>query len=322
MTAAPIIEEYPAEVQAALASFSTALRSALSGARETWARQLGLVKRTRFLQSTFPLPVTAPAFKRLVTGPRFRSLSHVELVLRLAEWQDGVEGKAREVNQGDWSGLRREPAAMATEAANLASRLIAERLEAGTSETTKWDGLPFFSNAHRVNPFLDSAGTFPNLLTGKRMNRQGVRAAKQAFRTLKAPNGLTSLGARLTHVIVPTAMEDEARRQFEGDLAVEEVLGPGGVLTVDGAALDNRYKGTANVIVADQLEADEDWYALSLNLKGLYPWVILEREAGVETSLLDKTSDLYKQHRRVAINSTLELEGALGMPHSIIKMAA
>lgn len=312
------IDSFPADTQPALIEFAMDFRSALAAAPQSWAEQFGLVKSTSLLQMNFPLPINAAEFKRLTGDPNFRKLSHIDLTLKLDEWQDGVEEEARNIRSGDFSGWGAQPQAMAADASELSNRLIAERLEAGTSETTNYDGLAFFSASHKVSP--EGKATFSNLKTTHPLTLANVANAKKYFRQMKAPNNKTALGTRLTHIVVPADLEETARDIVESKFFLQEVTQGGS--NVGGVALDNRHMNTVQVIVAEQLTNAEDWYACSFNKVGLHPWVVLKRTGGVELSMLDESSDLYKIHRKVGVNATMEMEGALGLPHCIIKMDA
>src|SRR5690606_30678332 len=93
-----------------------------------WAAQLGFLRTTDALKTTFPIPLDAAGYKELKDDIRFRSLYHRSLSMKSKEWFDGVEAKAIEVEAPDFSDWAGQPAAMAFEWERQPNLIVADLL--------------------------------------------------------------------------------------------------------------------------------------------------------------------------------------------------
>jgi phage major head subunit gpT-like protein len=298
------------DAQRALEEFSEEFSAALvQPTREQWARELGLYRASRALKTTFPIPISAAGYEELKGDIRYRALAEKSLELVPKTWQDGVEELASVIEAPDFIGWTGQPEAMAAAASSLMNEIIAGLLEA--NPVLAFDGQQLFSGTHPINVFDLAAGTFDNDIDAA-IDGTGMGLIKTHFRSLKAPNG-KPLGLRATHLLVPPALEEEAKTLLEQDMIIQSLDGG----TTFGA-VDNRHKGTVTLIVADELEDDEEFYALALNKPGMYPWVTQD-EGAPEELISDKSSDHYKRTLKVAIAYVLRGNGAIALPHPIVR---
>jgi phage major head subunit gpT-like protein len=281
---------------------------------EQWAKTLGTARSTKALVTKFPIPVSAAGYAEFVGNLRYRSIFTRTITLTPKTWQDGVAELARIVEAPDFIGWAEEPARMAAAALSLPNEIIAALLEAGTSGTHELDGVAFFSDAHPYNVFDADIGTFDNNHTGagSALSSSSLLSAKERMRKIKAPNG-KPMGLRLTHIIVPPALEETAKQLLEQDMMIQAVGSSFG-------AVDNIHKGTVKMTVADELTSDAVWYALALNKPGVKPWVIQDGGAP-ETRNLDKSSALYEKELKVGVDSILDANGGLLFPHCLHRYA-
>ncbi len=295
------------DAQRALEEFAQDFSMALTQPGvEAWARDLGLYKSSRALKTTYPIPVSAAGYSEFKGDLKYRALFEKSLELKPKTWQDGVSELASVIEAPDFIGWTGEPAAMAAAAMSLPNEIIAAAL---TANDTCWTEKAFFAADHPYNVFDSSIGTFDNDIgASATMTIGNLALAKQYFRDIKAANG-KSLGLRMTHLLVPAALEETARDLLERDLIVES-----------GAAVDNRHKGSVKIVVGDELGSDLIWYPLALNKPGMKPWIVQD-EGSPEEIRQDKTDALYKTTLKVGLAYVLRGNGVLALPHCVQRWA-
>jgi phage major head subunit gpT-like protein len=293
------------DAQRALEDFSEDFAASLTQPGvEEWAKVHGLYRASRALKTTYPIPVSAAGYHEFKGDVKYRSIFEKSLTLIPKTWQDGVSELASVIEAPDFIGWTSEPAAMAAAATQLLNTIIVEQLEANAAHP--YDGLTFFNAAHLCNVFKANVGTFDNDYAGAgtTLSSANLSLAKVGFRSIKAPNG-KPLGLRLTHVLVPAALEETARAIRDRSLIVS-----------GNAAVDNIDKGTFEIIVSDELTSDAKWYPLALNKPGMYPW-ICQDEGAPEEIRSDKSSHLYATTLKVGVAYILRGNGALALPHCV-----
>lgn len=295
------------DAQRALEEFAQDFAAALTQPGvQSWARELGLYKSSRALKTTYPIPVSAAGYAEFKGDLKYRGLFEKSLELLPKTWQDGIAELASVIEAPDFIGWTSEPAAMAAAAMSLPNEIIADAL---TANATCWTGKAFFAADHPFNVFDVGYGTFDNDIGASATLTIGnLATAKTNFRAIKAANG-KPMGLRMTHLMVPAALEETARDLLERDLIVES-----------GAAVDNRHKGTVQIIVADELNSDLIWYPLALNKPGMKPWIVQD-EGSPEEIRQDKTDALYKTTLKVALAYVLRGNGVLALPHCVQRWA-
>jgi hypothetical protein len=137
-----------------------------------------------------------------------------------------------------------------------------------------------------------------------------MRAALQRFRTKKAANG-KPLGLRLTHMLVPPDLEQDAKDFLESD-HMRLALLAGGSNTNE--LTSNRYKNIVQLEVCDELTTANVIYLIAAN--GPKPW-ILQDGGSPEEIRFDKTDALYKQTGLVGVKYILQMAAAAALPHAI-----
>ncbi len=297
------------DAQRSLEIFSEEFTLALTqSAVDPWARANGLYKTAPklALKMTFPVPVSAAGYAEFKGDVKYRSLFEKSMELKPKTWQDGVSELASTVEAPDFIGWNEQPAAMAAAASSLANEIVAGLLE---TNGECWDGKNFFASDHPLNVFDEGAGDFDNDITGAGtdLTQANLETAMTNFRKIKGPNG-KPLGLRLTHLLVPPALEGVARKLLTDDFiisAIGDAFGP----------VPNPYKSMGiKLIVSDELTDDDKWYALALNKPGMYPWIVME-ETAPEPIVSDKTDPLYKTTLKVGIAYILRGNGGLALPH-------
>jgi phage major head subunit gpT-like protein len=280
---------------------------------EQWAKALGLSRTSKAQFTKFPIPLSAAGYEEFKGDVKYRTLSEKSLEIKSKTWQDGVAELASVIEAPDFIGWLNEPAAMAASADALPNEIIAGLLEA--NGTHALDSLSFFNAAHPFNVLDTSVGTFDNDFTGGTtlFTVSNLSIAKQAFRAMKSANG-KSLGLKLTHILFPSAMEEEVKDILEMDMRIQSNGAN------DFGVVNNRHKGTVTPIFSDELTSDIIWYPLALNKPGLYPW-IYQTDGQIEEIVSDKSSHLYATTLKVGVAHILRGNGALALPHAVQRWA-
>lgn len=307
------------DAQRALEEFSTAFDAAFTApeAESQWSRTYGLVNSSRAIRTTYPIPISAAGYVERKGDDKMRSLYERSLSMSPVEWVDGVQEKASIIEAPDFIGWAGEPARIAVEARRLGNRIVASMLESNPNldfykdkKTGVDASIPLFSGSHPVNVFDSSLGTFDNDHGATGINATMMRAALQRFRTKKAANG-KPLGLRLTHMLVPPDLEQDAKDFLESD-HMRLALLAGGSNTNE--LTSNRYKNIVQLEVCDELTSATTFYLIAAN--GPKPW-ILQDGGSPEEIRFDKTDALYKQTGLVGVKYILQMAAAAALPHAI-----
>lgn len=161
--------------------------------------------------------------------------------------------------------------------------LLVKALQLGnTSSALGWDGKNFFATDHPIDLDGRTSGSNANILTAAALNETTVDAARVALANFKGEDG-RPLGTKLTHILVPPALELAARKVVQA-----EYLASGATNVMNQAA---------QIIVLPQLSdttndaaALTSWYALDLS-RVIKPLVSQVREAPDFVSRTDPASD-------------------------------
>ena len=299
------------DAQEALQEFEIEYIATLTGVAEAWARRLGGYRRSR-MKVTWPIALSAAGYKPFEGDVKYRSLAAKSFEIIPRTWQDGVAELASVVEAPDFIGWNSEPTRMALDGVRAPNRWVTALLEANG---TCWDGKAFFATDHPANVLkTPPSGTtsFANLHTSAEVTKSYLKLMKRYHSTV--PDALGgSLGTRLTAVLCRPDEEQDWLDLRDSSLVVEPVTQGG--LNVAAAAVDNRHRGTFEVIVAVE-PSDAAFYGISGNIPGLVPWVVID-DGTPETFVNDRTSPLYKTALKIGFASILRGYAGLAMPQAI-----
>jgi len=305
----------------ALEEFSTELYETLAVAEgDQWSTRFGLTAKGKF-KKTFPIPVSAPGFHEFKGGPKFRSLYERSLTMKPKEWQDGVEEKISTIESPDFSGWMSEPARIAKEARRHPDVITAAMLEANpyldlyrSEEDGLSSAVALFADAHPVNVFDTSAGTFDNQHTISTIDAGALSTIITRFMTRKGPNG-RSMRLTPTDILCPPALSETFKNLLESD-NVLTLLSQAGTASTEAGWTNNRMKGVVQLTTVFELTATDVFYVVDRN--GPPPWV-LQTDAPEETRF-DRQSEHAKKTRKVALSYMLTEGVAACLPHAIEKI--
>lgn len=321
----------------ALEEFSDEFRSALVIASDfpLWAAQLGLVRTTSALKTTFPLPLSAAGYAEFKGDHKFRSLYSRSMSMRTRVWQDGVEEFAHVIEAPDFIDWAGEPARMATEWSRLPNELVADLLAEGAlagpllslyndPDTGTAGSRRLFAVDHPFNVLDAAYGTFNNILQVAEADiTSGAAwdAITDHFNGIMGPNG-KPMGLSFSGgtCLIPSTRENLFKNALEFDTLIRGVADDGAVNSgtrVAAVTQNNRYKGTFGYTKAVELADQDHFYAIAAN--GPVPWVVQQEGSPIQF-VWDKTSERYKATLKVAFSSVGKLNAAAAMPHRIARV--
>jgi phage major head subunit gpT-like protein len=303
---------------AALREFSSDFDQALAlGEVQVWATALGsavLVKTSRAIKTTYPIPVSAAGYRERKGDDKMRRLFEKSLDMTPREWQDGVVEKARVLEAPDFSGWGTEPSRIAKEEQRMPNTLLAEVLESSAAldfyKETAHAAKGLFDNSHPCNIFGEVDTDFDNdrgTLVGA---ANVIKDFRKNFRSIKGPND-KPMGRRLTDILVPAALEEVFFEFLQSDLMYNAQLEGGDNTNI---VSNNIYKGAVNLIVSDELSSDTVVYGIDRNGPA---FAVLQDGGSPEEITYDKNSDMYKDQGLVGIKFVKELACKAALPHSI-----
>ncbi len=318
-----------------LEEFSDEFRAALVlGDITPWASEMGLLRTTDALKTTFPLPIDAAGYKEFKGDMKYRTLYHRSMSMISRLWQDGVEEFARVIEAPDFIDWAQAPAHMALEWQRQPNELVADLLAESSlagpllnfydDPDTKVAGTRrLFAADHPFNVFKPSLGDFDNRLSVTVAEIESGVAfdmIEDHFRSIMGPNG-KPLGLRFTggKALVPATRSTLFKNNLEQDTLVRAVLNAAGSDVVAATTKSNLWKGTIGYTVADELADQDTFYALAAGRPGLYPWAI-QTKGAPEEFLNDKTSQRYRDTLKVSVSYVGEINAMAAMPHGIARV--
>jgi phage major head subunit gpT-like protein len=312
------------DAQEALTQFSAQFDAAFAAATEVqWASQFGVVDSSGALKTTYPITVSQAGYRERKGDEKLRTLGERSLSMTTKEWYDGVEIEAIKLEAPDFMGWGKQPQLMAAAAARMPNLLIADLLHANPLldfYSVKYDGgvtasaIRLFADAHPVNIFDTTKGTFDNDHSITRLDKTSVEAIKNRFRAKKGPDG-RRLGLNWTHVLVPSILVETFKDFFEVDYTATIVTNVAGSENVSAIPNNNRHKGSVVIVEAPDLQDDAIFYPIDAT-SALAPWVIMTG-GSPEEIVYDKTSEKYKDTGKVATKRILRAAAAAALPHAI-----
>lgn len=148
-----------------------------------------------------------------------------------------------------------------------------------------FDGQAFFSASH---PTQKGASTYQNYWsTGMALNAANYGIVRAAMRTILGDDG-RPLGVNPNLLVVPPQLETTAFNIINAQFIAPTVATSGNAA---GVMQENPFKGTANILVIDELGVDPTaWYLLDTS-RPIKPFVFQERRPPTTLAQTDLTSD-------------------------------
>lgn len=214
---------------------------------------------------------------RIVNNAPLRSRSVTNLDWELTE--EIPRNKFLDDKLGLYSGIAEN---MGWQARKLHDQQIAALM---LSNPTGFDNVAFFSASHLTNIDDAASATQSNLLALP-LTPSNYSAARAKMRSWKGRDG-QPLGSRPTLLVVPPSLEEAGLNILNADFFSPNTFG--GQTAVGMSDNKNILKGSAELLVIDELEsAPTAWYLLD-NSGPVKPFVVQERQAPNFVSLNNPT---------------------------------
>jgi phage major head subunit gpT-like protein len=281
---------------------------------EPWARQIAGWTSTGELRQKFPIDLTALAGFREWIGPR-KSIDGelASFFIDSKPWERTIDVPLDVLGAKNFAPyINKVPVLM--RAADAHPNVLLAALLKGGKTATCWDGANFFSATHPVDyRGVNTAATYANLYTAKPFNRANFAFAKQAIRALKAPDGRTPLGLKLTHVLAGTDLEETFDNLFKKQILANDA----------GTASDtNIYYGGALPVIGPELDYNAEagvWYACAMNTEAKPFEVQLKDDGAPDIKILGDGTEFAVEHNEMRFAGKLFGNAGYAIPHAIIR---
>jgi hypothetical protein len=156
------------------------------------------------------------------------------------------------------------------------------------------------------------------------LNAVNLTSEKNKMKMTPGPDG-EELGLEVTHILVPTSLDDAAYNLLSvQDLILSGALAGGGDGTM-GQVRNPHFNSGLQKQRAPELSGSDltaDWYLVSATAMamGLFPWVLCE-DASEELTEWNEDSDFYKDTKHIKVESRILAEAAFLFPHAIRKVS-
>lgn len=287
-------------------------KDALIAVPEVWSEQVSGFTSTGVLRQKFPIDLTSlDGFREWVGERDYKDSDIDSFFIDSKPWERSITVPLDVAKSGQFDAYVNKVPALVMAAKIHRNRLIASLLQNGESVDC-WDGKKFFAADHPVNTRDSTKGTWINIRTAKPFSRANFKLAKKYFREFKAPDGTTSIGARLTHVIGDTSLEETFDELFKKKLLANDA---------GNASDDNIYYQGAVPIIAPELDTEPGvWYGIAANLPGAMPMETQMRDGGTpEIMILGDGTEHAAKHNTVAFLGKLFGNAGYAIPHTIIR---
>lgn len=242
-------------------------KDALLGKVNPWARLISGFTSTSSLRLKYPIDLTSlDGFREWIGERDIKDSDIAAYFIDSKPWERSIHISVDVANQpGDAQAYVNKVPALMQNAEKHPNKLVKDLLINGKTIEC-WDEKMFFATDHPVNTRDPSKGTYSNLMTASPFSRANFKLAKARHRSFKAPDGQTSLGCYVTHVLGPTDLEEDFDQLFKKKILANDA---------GNAADDNIYYQGAEPIIASELDEEPGvWYSLGLGMPGIRPFEI------------------------------------------------
>jgi hypothetical protein len=301
-------EQLPTTSEAAIREFNEKYLMALSAAAPSdWASRF--VMSVAAPRVTFPMSFMSTKFvETKEQSGRFKGMDEKSFDLKVIEFSAGYEAKALDLQTNvfayrNWSAVPGR--FVVAEQRHIASQLAA-LLELGTSTTSPFDDVNFFSASHKANPSFGTA-TWSNYQVGPLApTLPNIQAEMTLMRGVKDENG-DKLGVNPTEIWLPTE-----KFQTVSDLLNQAFLASGE---------SNYLAGQIKPVHVPELTDVNDWFLVdpAMMSQGFDPMLAASYRPSdtLGLQIWDESSDFYKDTLKLKIKANIWTGFKLVFPHAI-----
>lgn len=255
-------------------SMSAIFNNAFDAAPSQWQKIAMLVPSTT-AANDYNWLSKIPQMKEWIDEKTVKSLAASDYTIKNKDWEVTI-GVDRNDIEDDQLGIYKPQAMMVGESAKRLPDEIVFSLVSNGFVNKCYDGKPFFATDHKVGKTtVSNKGTKKLSIATLAAAQASYGAARTALMKMKSDEG-RSLNIKPNILLVPPALADVANA----------------LVTVDRLedGKPNIYKGTAEVVIDNQLESDDAWFLLDTT-KAIKPFIYQERKKPVFVSQTDMASD-------------------------------
>lgn len=300
----------------------TKYNGALQAEPDPWMRELSGFQDTAALISKYEIDLTQfDGFREWVGELDVKDVDFAAFFVESKPWERSIKVDVDAVESGQFSQYYNRIPAFTAAAVSQANRIIADLLKNGQTAGVKgFDGVSLFSASHPVDLRNSKKGVQPNLVTGNNpFSQANLAIARKMLRSMKAPDGRTSLGYRLTHVFAPTDQEEAILDVAERSLIATDTSGPGGSGAAGQAMQDNRYKGSFKPVIATELDGDKAWYGVALNTSARPFETQMKNGGAPEIKILGDGSEYATTNNKMLFRGKLFGNACVALPLTIVR---
>lgn len=309
MTSLYTNELLPTTSEQAIREFNEKYLAVVSAApAPTWADRF--VSPVSAPRVTFPIGLMSTKFRETRDqGSRAKGMTEESFDLRVVEHDAGFEAPFLDIstNAFAYRNWMRAPERLRIAEGRHVCKQLATLLEAGTSDTSPYDGVAFFSASHKANPADSGAGTFSNYQSSAAAPTiANIQTEMTAMRAVKDENG-DKLGVEPDEIWLPTE-----KFQVVSDLLNQAFLASGE---------SNPMLGKLKPVHVPDLTDANDWFLVDSKLiaMGFDPMVAAKFVPADTLGLRfwDESSDFFKDTGKIRVSQHIWTGFRLVFPHAI-----
>lgn len=298
----------------AFKGFNTKFNEALKATKHVWWMDVARMVPSDTEVEVHMWSDVAPSMREWIGERRIKNLVSRSFFLENKEFENTIavpRNKFEDDKHNIFAGSKID--ALARRAAKLPDQRLAPKMIAGNTEIT-FDGQGFFSANHPVDIEDASKGVQTNYYaSGKALTPATYDDVRAYMRGLKDADGQV-IGIAPDTLIVPPQLEGMAKRIVEGESIVQ--------LNAN-ANESNPYKGTAKVLVIEELAAEPTaWYLAQLSIEADRPYIYQQRLAPTFTSVDQDNSDHVFKNNEFLYGGRARGEAAAVLWYTIAKAKA
>lgn len=282
----------------------------------TWVEQFGDVIDVGSPLVRFPVNLLTTKYLAFSGESRFKSLDDKYFDLKVAEYDAGYEAKLLDLTTIKWAyrNWQDAPGRFIAAQQRFIAKLVADLLEDGTTATSPWDGVAFFSAAHFADGTSAAGGTFSNYQN----SASDITDVDVLAEEMTAMMGVTDsngdkIGVQADTLIVPTS-----RAMAMTNLLKQDIIAN----AAGTATMRNPFFGVLNVVHVPELTDDDAAYLVDTKLlraAGVPLFAVAKFRAPESLGLRkwDEGSDFFKNTGKLKVSSHLWAGAGLVFPHAI-----
>ena len=205
-------DSFPSPVDVAVTTFSDRLaQGSIVGPPDEWFMDWTVTESNAKLRTRFYIPLSSYAMMPWTGHHKYKQGSYKTIDIIRKKYQAGAFADADVIVEKDLAAFKRSPEMLSLAGNKNLGILFGNLLTSATTKTA-WPGGFFFALAsapHYINPKEPSLGTWYNYTVSQTLTEANVNAAIVRLQQRKGIDG-KYLGFEGTHLIVPTALQEQA----------------------------------------------------------------------------------------------------------------